>query len=131
MTYTETCTCGARLEFSFAESMGADLFDALVRDWRVAHAGCLHPDDGRRWDYEEIADELAALVWPGVADRVALANAVRALGLRKGSERDPAAEDVVRQIAAWDNHTHSDADNRTCPTCYAQAWLPRREAHDG
>lgn len=34
------------------------------------------------------------------------------------------AEDVVRQIAAWDNHTHGTEPDPACPTCYAQAWLP-------
>lgn len=88
MTYTETCTCGARLELVDPAEMSGYTFAEMVRDWRVTHAGCLHPDDGGRWDYDKIAGELAALMWPDGPDRAALAAAVRALGLRKGSPLD-------------------------------------------
>ena len=34
------------------------------------------------------------------------------------------AEDVVRQIVAWDSHTHGTEPDPTCPTCYARANMP-------
>ncbi len=39
-------------------------------------------------------------------------------------EAERGAEATLRQIVAWDNHTHDDrAGQATCPTCYARNFL--------